>query len=365
MSDEPQSGDRRADLRGWRRRRRCRAWLIAGAVVVVAAVGAGAGIGFGRPGRPAATASPQPAATATVAREDLVDYVTMTGTIGYGEGQPLGVKAGGTVTWLPAPGATIRRGQPVTRVDDRPVVLLYGPLPMYRTLTAGTEGNDVKQFERNLAALGYDGFDVDAEFSSATAAAVRRWQRDLGLTETGSVAADRVVYASAALRVAERLVRVGAEAPDDVLTVTGTTRVVSATIDADEAGWAEPGRHVGVLVGEREVRGTVTGVHDGSGQGGESSATVTITIEVSDQKALAQADAGLVVRYAARTKKAVLTVPVAALLALAEGGYGLEVIDPATTATRIVAVQAGMFAGGRVEVSGPDIEVGTTVRMPR
>jgi hypothetical protein len=58
----------------------------------------------------------------------------------------------------------------------------------------------------------------------------------------------------------------------------------------------------------------------------------------------------------------VLTVPVAALLALAEGGYGVQVVTG--TATRIVAVRTGLFAAGRVEVSGDGLTEGMTVGMP-
>jgi hypothetical protein len=53
---------------------------------------------------------------------------------------------------------------------------------------------------------------------------------------------------------------------------------------------------------------------------------------------------------------------VAALLALAEGGYGVEVVDGAST--RIVAVETGLFAGGQVEVSGGGLAEGTVVGVP-
>jgi len=56
----------------------------------------------------------------------------------------------------------------------------------------------------------------------------------------------------------------------------------------------------------------------------------------------------------------VLAVPVSALLALAGGGYGLEVVTP-SGAHRIVGVTAGIFAVGRVQVSGPGIVAGTKV----
>jgi hypothetical protein len=55
----------------------------------------------------------------------------------------------------------------------------------------------------------------------------------------------------------------------------------------------------------------------------------------------------------------VLTVPVNALLALAEGGYGLEIVADDGTSS-IVAVETGLFANGQVEVTG-EIAEGTTV----
>jgi hypothetical protein len=73
----------------------------------------------------------------------------------------------------------------------------------------------------------------------------------------------------------------------------------------------------------------------------------------------------------------VLTVPVAALTALAEGGYGLELADGGDDgggeedgragdgSGRFVAVKTGLFAGGRVEVSGPAVREGMKVRIPK
>ena len=56
----------------------------------------------------------------------------------------------------------------------------------------------------------------------------------------------------------------------------------------------------------------------------------------------------------------VLAVPVTALLALAGGGYGVEVIDHSGH-TRLIGVTTGAFAGGRVQVSGTGIRAGLTV----
>jgi len=63
------------------------------------------------------------------------------------------------------------------------------------------------------------------------------------------------------------------------------------------------------------------------------------------------------------THKNVLSVPVEALLALKEGGYGLQVVEG--DSTRIIAVEVGMFASGRVEVSGGGVAAGMKVGVPR
>jgi hypothetical protein len=244
---------------------------------------------------------------------------------------------------------------------------------MYRALARGAEGTDVRQLERNLSALGYGGFAVDGVFSAATTGAVRRWQEDLGLPATGAVDRHRVVFAPGAVRVARRLVRPGAPATGDVLAYTGRTRIVTVAASRREAAWAVPGTRVAVeLAGGASTRGRVTGVgpvpvesapvEPGPADGAAADAVV-ITVGVPDQAALGSSGSGAVsVRYVARARPDVLTVPVNALLALAEGGYGLEVVSGGTAT--VVAVEVGMFADGRVEVTGPGLVEGASVGVP-
>jgi hypothetical protein len=61
-------------------------------------------------------------------------------------------------------------------------------------------------------------FTVDETYSTSTANAVKRWQEDLGLDETGTV-----VYASGAIRVAEHKGQLGGSGSGPMLTYTGTT----------------------------------------------------------------------------------------------------------------------------------------------
>ncbi|SCL16114.1 Multidrug efflux pump subunit AcrA (membrane-fusion protein) [Micromonospora rhizosphaerae] len=358
-------------------RRRLRAVAGAGLVLTTLAVAGAATLGLG--GRGADQAVPRrtgPAATATVTRQTLVKTVTLAGELGYGPAAPLTSTATGTVTWLPDVGTTVRRGEALLRADELPVVLLYGFLPMYRPLTTGVQGSDVRQFERNLAALGYRGFTVDEEFSASTSDAVKRWQKDLEVPETGTVDRDRVIYTPGPVRIAQRLARVGASATGDVLSYTGNTRMVTVSAAAGEAAWAAKGAKVTVtLPTGTSVAGQVTAIgpptpaasggqtppdpeHPGTG-----AAAVQVTIAIPDQKALGGlAGASVDVRYVAQERKKVLTVPVTALLALTEGGYGLEVTDPG--GTRIVAVEVGLFAEGRVEVQGDGLTEGLSVGVP-
>ena len=57
-----------------------------------------------------------------------------------------------------------------------------------------------------------------------------------------------------------------------------------------------------------------------------------------------------------------LSVPIAALLARPEGGFALEVV--AGGMSSVVPVKTGLFAAGRVEVSGDGIAEGMRVGVP-
>jgi len=323
---------------------------------------------------PAQEQSKLPGATAKVTKETLVDTQTETGELSYGDATTVSGGLSGTVTRLPTAGSTLTRGDAIYRVDDAPIVLLYGALPAYRTLSTDTEGADVKQFEQNLRALGYTGFTVDDEYTGNTASALEEWQEDLGLSETGAVEKGRVVYAAGPLRVDTLELAVGAsvKAGDAVLAYTGTARVVVVELEAAQQRLAVKNAAVSLeLPNGKTIAGKIakshTVVETTTGEGANvedtSETKIQVTVSIQDKKAVAGLDqASLEVGFTASQRENVLTVPVAALLALAEGGYGVQVVDGTTT--RMVAVKTGMFARGRVEVSGNGLAVGQTVRMP-
>ncbi|UWP79717.1 peptidoglycan-binding protein [Dactylosporangium fulvum] len=356
--------------------------LLAAGAVGAAALVAVAAVAVARSSDPATAPTPE-TGTTTITRTTLADVMVVTGKLGHGPEQELVSRLKGTVTALPAVGTTIERGAAAVRIDDRPVVLLYGTLPAYRDLAApaapdratspgpapggGSVGADVKQFETNLKALGYTGFTVDDEYTASTATAVKRWQRDLGLPETGTVELGRVVYAPGPIRVASHVVTAGRVAEGPLLTFTETARLVTALLPARSASLAAVQTKVTVELSDgSRTAGSVRSVRTPDAETAASAPepVVEVIIAADDAKAFAvPGDGAARVRFVASTRKDVLAVPVGALIALAEGGYGLEIVGDGTS--RIVAVTTGLFADGRVEVSGPDIREGMTVRTAR
>ncbi|MBO2440699.1 peptidoglycan-binding protein [Actinomadura nitritigenes] len=344
--------------------RRRTAVLGAAGVVVVGGAGlAAAGLGGGD--GPSARHGALPPATAAVERTTLVETQKVDGTLGYGTSASVSAQGRGTLTWLAGEGAVVTRGRPVYRADNEPVPLLYGKLPLYRTLDEGTEGADVLQFEKNLAALGYTGFTVDKTYGSATAAAVKRWQDDLGVDETGKVAPGSVVIAPGRIRVADHKAQVGDKLGGPVLTYTGTTRVVGVDLDVQYQRLARKGAKVEIaLPDDRTAQGTIASVGKVAEQGhGDDPTTVHLTISVTGRHALGTYDKAPVgVNLVAGRHPGVLAVPVAALLAQGDGGYAVQVVQNGTV--RTVPVETGVFAGGKVEVSGSGLAEGMKVGVP-
>jgi peptidoglycan hydrolase-like protein with peptidoglycan-binding domain len=368
----PSSG---SGQRGRRRRRGRRAAALA-AVGVLAA-----GAAWWTAARPQAgrgdPAGEQPATTtAAVASRDLRAQEQVQGTLGYGEARAVTNQRQGTITWLPDEGAVVRRGQALYRVDGKPVQLLYGSLPAWRELSVGVDdGPDVRQLERNLVALGYDPnrvITVDDHFTGATRAAVERWQEVVGLDQTGTVGPGDAVWQPGAVRVGELKAAVGdaARPGSPVLEVTSTARQVTIDLDASRQPYVHAGDPVDIeLPGGRTTTGRVASVGKvatAAGDGdpaSDASPTVEVIVSLDKPKATGSLDQAPVDAFiTTEVRKDVLAVPVNALLALAEGGYAVEVERDGRR--ELVGVTLGLFADGMVEVEGGGLRAGDRVVVP-
>ncbi|WNF28766.1 peptidoglycan-binding protein [Streptomyces sp. C11-1] len=346
----------------------------AAAAVVVLAVAAGSlaltRLGSGEEGDGGARNTGLPPATAPVERGDLRDSAQADGMLGYDRERKVNAGAAGTMTWTPRTGSTVRRNERLYEVDGRPVRLMYGSGPMYRTLKPGDKGRDVEQLERNLAELGYTGFTPDDEYTELTAAAVKRWQKSHDAKRTGKVGPQDIAFAAGKVRIKSVEAGAGEQAQPGapVLVTTGSERVVTFRLDVAESQLAKAGTKVTVdLPDGTTAPGKVSAVGRTAEPGDDpqdDSPKVTLTVSFDKPDDVGGFDQSPVtVSLTGETRKDVLTVPVNALLALPGGGFGLQVVRGGTV--REVKVELGMFAEGRVEVSGGGLREGTKVGVPK
>ena len=343
--------------------------LVAGVIVIALATGCGAAHD------PSAAV---PTSTAPVVRTDIVSRQELTGTLTFAGSYTLINQAAGVYTSLPSAGAVVSRGQVLYRVDSRPVSLFYGA-PEWRTLTVGVpDGSDVTQLEQNLLALGFGNSSnliANGHFDSFDAAAVRRWQASLGVPQTGVVNLGDVIYQPGPIRVASvhPSAAMGAQPGQPVIDATSTQRAVIVALDVNREALVKVGDSVTVslpnsatpVAGTVSAIGTVATSSSSSGEGPPGPPSVPMTITLGDPAAagsLDQAQVGVGVTNAIH--RAVLAVPVMALIAQPGGTYAVEVVDG--SARHEVAVTTGLFDDrGLVEVTSTDLREGMLVEVPQ
>jgi hypothetical protein len=315
---------------------------------------------------------------ATLTRQNLSKRTQVAGTLGYAGSYAVLGQGTGTVTWLPVVGQVIDQGQALFQVDGTPVVLLFGSTPAWRVLVVGVSGPDAAQLNHDLVMLGdVQESDVDSawdQFSWATAAGVDRLQAHLGVRQSGTLALGVVVFLPTAARVTGLQAGLGGPANGPVLSATSTTPAVTVALDADQQSEVKRGDQVAITLPDgRTVAGTVTSVgtvattpSTGPGGPGSATPTVPVTIQPKDPAAAAGLDqAPVLVTITTITVQGVLAVPVNALLAVAGGGYAVEVVDGDGT-HHLVPVTPGLFddASGLVQVTGPGLADGQRVVVP-
>ncbi|WP_456824306.1 peptidoglycan-binding protein [Cellulomonas sp. P5_E12] len=319
--------------------------------------------GCGTPSAPAADPSASPTwSTETVTRSDLTSTTAAGGELGHGTTTELAGRTAGTLTWVAPVGSTVADGQTLYAVDTRPVVRLTGAVPAWRDLGPSVaDGTDVRQLEQALSDLGYmAGLDltVDDDWTAVTTTAVTRWQKALGVAQTGTVGVGDAVFTPDDVRVVDHLADLGAlvEPGAPVLGVGATRQVVTAALRTSQAALAPVGGTARLTL------------PDGTTTVGTITAAEVVTVDEKQQLSVTIAPADTTLDGLAEGTPVdvgldqtvatdVLVVPVTALVALADGGYGVQkVLDDG--GTQYVPVSTGAFAGTSVEISGDDVAEG-------
>jgi Putative peptidoglycan binding domain len=347
---------------------------VIGAAAVLAAAAATGGVVALTGAQPATSAAQEPpASTATVERGRLSAMVSQYGILtfrGRADGSPYAVinQAHGTYTELPGEGDAVACGDVLYRVDEHPVLLLCGTVPAYRTLQSGAAGEDVRQLNDNLHALGDDaaaGVAIDPgldTFTPGTAKALEALQRATGMVVTGTLELGDAVFLPESVRIAQVSGELGGSARPgaQVLDATSETPEVQVALDPSQQGAVKVGDAAQITLPDNtSVMGTVDRVGHvaqvAAGQNGNAgAATIPAFIGLDDPGAARGFDAAPVqVDITTGGVENALSVPVTALVGKSGGGFAVEVVR-AGGQRQLVAVTLGLFdsAGGRVQVTG-------------
>lgn len=145
--------------------------------------------------------------TAEVAAGPLVDSVVAAGLIEQSDTVTLSVELLGSavVTALPwQVGDTVSPGSVLLEISGRPLFVLGGTFPPYRSLGPAASGPDVSQLQEALRALGHD-VVVTGDYDTATAEAVAAMYAKAGYAPAADpLAAEHLTAAQEALEAAEQ-----------------------------------------------------------------------------------------------------------------------------------------------------------------
>lgn len=352
-----------------RRRRRALGLTLGVMVVALVAVGAWLGPISGLSAQTGdneneAAATPDGPATAldTITRGDLVESQEETGTLAHGDPWSLQIEAQGIVTNAPDAGATINFGQTLIEIDAKPVVLAEGDVPLYRSLNYQArkhlKGPDVEQLQQLLLDLGHDDsgrLEADGDFGLSTHRAVKAWQKSVGRDQSGTVDRSQLVFNPQPVRI-DTSPRIGSSF--EQLSVTEAKQRVTAQFSARQQAFVEVGNRVELQLGSGEtMTGSVAEATSTVSDQGER--VIKVVIEPGGD--LPDGTEKLKVIASRVSASDVLIVPVRAVLALAGGGYGLEVDTDGGTELR--AAELGAVVDTQVEISGSFTE-GEQVVVP-
>ena len=109
--------------------------------------------------------------TVAIQKGDLAKKEEYNGTLRQTDSKVLNSPMSGVVTFIPKEGTIINFGEVLFAVDNKPVILVEGTTPFYRTLDLNSDaGPDVLQLEEALVFLGYaaENFVPDETFDETT-----------------------------------------------------------------------------------------------------------------------------------------------------------------------------------------------------
>jgi peptidoglycan hydrolase-like protein with peptidoglycan-binding domain len=279
-----------------------------------------------------------------------------------------------------AAGALVEEGAVVAEIALRPVIVLAGPIPMFRDLELGSEGRDVLQLQQALDRLGLVP-DTGGVLGPATAAAVARLYAGHGYaapnpdpTATGRGGRRPVVLrselafvGSLPARLAGRPPHVGQTAGKSIARLTGGGLFARALVTVADRDQIRPGARASIRVLGVRVPGRVASIGAVERRRGSDLQAYPVRVQpragALPRRALGR-DAQIAIA-SARTRGRTLVVPLAAVSSAADGSARLTRVRGDQSS--VVTIRPGLSANGFVAVhaSAADLRAGDQVVVGR
>jgi peptidoglycan hydrolase-like protein with peptidoglycan-binding domain len=234
-------------------------------------------------------------------------------------------------------------------------------------------GIDILQLEQALVALGYDAggtLEADGTYTLETNQAVLDFQTATGLETDGIINLGEVIFLPGEVRITNQLATKGSSIGQGfaVLGISLAEKVVYINLPADNQGALAVGDAVTVEMPDNtEVPAAVVFVSQTAtpAENDWDPATFEVRIELDDPmfaEGLDEAPVDVIV--VSDSVEDVMAIPVAALVALLEGGYAVEV-DTGDGIIQLIAVEVGFFStDNMIEIISGALEPGDQVVVP-
>ncbi len=287
---------------------------------------------------------------------------------------PIGTnRASGVVTGIAVePGAEVMQGSVLYSVNLRPVVVARGNVPAFRDIGQGMSGPDVQQIQQLLTDLGVYRGEVGGDAGAATAAAIRIWQRSLGVDQTGVIQTGDIIFVpelpSRVVLNADS-VTVGATLGGGEQVLSGLPAAPTVTIPATDAQAAmmPAGTRVEITSPNDETWQSIVG----SQKREDTSDNTITTLEGIDGATLCGDGCGEIPITGQTTLSSWvitvetvtgLTLPSSALVSTADGQIcvidsdGIRIPVTVVAAAKGMSVIEGVEPGAKVRVPGQEVQ---------
>lgn len=250
-------------------------------------------------------------------------------------------------------GDSVAAGDELFRVDNRPSIAVNTEFPFWRPIRVGDTGDDVAMLQQILREAGTYVGDSTGTFDAATDRALRKWQRDNAFSRPdGILEPGDMMFGGWPARVGSIELRIGQHVSEESsgLTLTEVEPSVVTQLTTQDVLRIAEGMTAEVnfdAVGrtERATVNQISAAPVAQADGSELYEALIGPIDLSSIPEGAEARVEVIIEEA----QDVITVPVAAVVAGADGSPVVRVVDP-SGGVETVGVELGISSGAFVEV---------------